>query len=489
MINLLFIVIILEGFTVLAAELLAIRQLTPFVGSGTDSVSIIIAAVLMPLAFGYHAGGQFKPGFHNGKYYSIRKKLTNNILISLCFWLIGTSYFALALIFSMLYEADITNRLVLTTLYCGIFLVYPVFLLGQTIPLVSNYFSKQRLSEVTGFMLFFSTLGSFLGSVFTTLILMALIGVNYTATIILAVLGILIILLSKNKTNERVIIAVVLVGFGAYLNSGMMMDTFKIVENNQYSTIQIYENDEGTHMVMNNNSSSMVTHDGKPHDYIQTAEKLTLAHIQDDTKPAKNILVIGAGGFTYGMDDDHNHFDFVDIDPSLKRISEDFLLPKAVSKNKEFHPMPARGYLSSTDKIYDVIFLDAYSGDLTIPEHLVTVEFFKQIKSKLAPDGIVISNFILSPNFSSTMSQKLDNTFSAVFPKYSRLIVNPTPNFWENATHYAENIIFVYKNLSYLNTKEVYSDLKNTVFYDKPQSKEAFGYDLEKKAKEEASEK
>jgi len=54
---LLFFIIFLEGYIVLSAELLAIRQTLPFVGSGTDTVSIIIAAVLMPLAFGSILGG------------------------------------------------------------------------------------------------------------------------------------------------------------------------------------------------------------------------------------------------------------------------------------------------------------------------------------------------------------------------------------------------------------------------------------------------
>ena len=58
--NSLFAVILLEGFVVLAFELLAIRQLIPFVGSSTDVVAIVIGAVLMPLSFGYYSGGDFK---------------------------------------------------------------------------------------------------------------------------------------------------------------------------------------------------------------------------------------------------------------------------------------------------------------------------------------------------------------------------------------------------------------------------------------------
>jgi hypothetical protein len=87
----LFATIVLEGYVVLSSELLAIRQTIPFVGSGTDTISIIIAAVLMPLAFGYQSGGRFKPGMHNGKYISIREKLIKNMVISQIILLFGIS--------------------------------------------------------------------------------------------------------------------------------------------------------------------------------------------------------------------------------------------------------------------------------------------------------------------------------------------------------------------------------------------------------------
>lgn len=66
--QLLFLVILIEGYVVLATELLAIRTLIPFIGSGTETISIIISAVLLPLAFGYHVGGNaFKKTYAKAK--------------------------------------------------------------------------------------------------------------------------------------------------------------------------------------------------------------------------------------------------------------------------------------------------------------------------------------------------------------------------------------------------------------------------------------
>ena len=167
----LYIIIVLEGYIILSAELLAIRQTIPFVGSGTDTVSIIIAAVLMPLAFGYHAGGRYRLKSASGRYRTIRRKLLRNIIIAALFFLPALSYFFFQFFFYGLDIVGIENTVAKTTIYCLLFIVTPMYLLGQTIPLVSNYFSKEKLSLNTGRMLFASTMGSFAGSLFTTLVL------------------------------------------------------------------------------------------------------------------------------------------------------------------------------------------------------------------------------------------------------------------------------------------------------------------------------
>lgn len=163
----LFLVIFIEGYVVLASELLAIRLLVPFVGSGTEIVSIIVSAVLLPLAIGYHMGGKaFKKHYHKraqaGKASrSVRRILGRNILIALTILSLGLSYLFLELFFLKMAVWGIHNRLLQTAIYCLLFLVVPVYILGQTVPLVSNYFSRRKLSEITGVMLFFSTTGSF----------------------------------------------------------------------------------------------------------------------------------------------------------------------------------------------------------------------------------------------------------------------------------------------------------------------------------------
>lgn len=463
-----FLVILLEGYVVLSSELAAIRLTLPFIGSGTDTVSIIIAAVLMPLAFGYQSGGRFKPYMKKGKYFGIRDKLIFNMQLASVILLVGLSYYLLSFFFYGLMEAGLTHRLLLVTLYSVIFLVVPVYLLGQTIPLCSNYFSKVRLSKITGKILFFSTLGSFLGAVFSTLVLMSTIGLHYTVALNFAILFVLVTILSRKKQFEKVLFSFAVMVLAFYLNSGAMMRSLNIVENNQYNTIAVYEDEEGRHLIMNNNYSSKFTDDRRKHDYVEFLERITIEDIPEGAPP-KDILVIGAGAFTFGVDDTYNQYDYLDLDSSLLRIAEDMILKEKLTENKEFLPIEARAYLASSDKKYDLILLDAYFGDNSIPEYLVTKEFFLQVKGALSTGGVVVANMIVSPNFQNRFAQKIDNTFRSVFPHVNRVAILEKYEVWNTDNALTNNIIYVHTDTPGAEAEAIYTDNKNTIFFDKPQ--------------------
>ena len=157
----LYLIIFLEGYVVLSTELLAIRQLVPFIGNGTETVAIIIAAVLLPLAFGYHKAGNYRRNLKLPRSLSIREKLLNNVIISAVILTLGLSYPLLEIYFQYFSTMGISSRIVQTAAYSMIFIAPPVYLLGQTVPLVSNYFRGKYIANVTGTILTFSTIGSF----------------------------------------------------------------------------------------------------------------------------------------------------------------------------------------------------------------------------------------------------------------------------------------------------------------------------------------
>lgn len=466
---LLFSVILIEGYVVLSSELLAIRQTIPYVGSGTDTVSIIIASVLMPLAFGYQNGGRFKPHKMFGMFITIRRKLILNILISASILFFGLSYVFIKEFFEFLPSIGLYDRIAQTTVYCLVFLVIPVYLLGQTVPLISNYFSKEKLSKITGKILFFSTVGSFLGAVFSTIILMSMLGVHHTASLNFVLMAILVFLLEKRKLSKSFAFACLLAFLALYLNSDKTMGSYKIRKNNEYNTVITTELATGERVMMINGNRSSSYNDGRKHAYVEFAEKIALQPILNE-KTARDILIIGAGAFTFGHNDrnEKNQYIYVDIDKDLKDVAERYVLYEPIGENKTFVAQPARAYLNETDKKFDLIYLDAYTGGINIPEHMVTREFFLQVRDRLKDGGLLVTNFVASPNFGSKFSRHLDNTFRDVFPHFSRHVVGDYYDLWSGRDNSLANLTYIYRHKDVYDVGHIYTDNKNTVFYDKP---------------------
>ncbi len=469
--HLLYITIFIEGYAVLATELLAIRLLVPFIDNSAETISVIIGSVLISLAFGYHAGSRYVP--HKSKK-TLREKLIDNLTIATIILGFGLSQYVLELMFGLTNLLG-THRLIEVSVYSAIFLVTPIFLLGQTIPLISNYFSKSRLSHTTGRMLFFSTIGSFSGSIISTIVLMSVIGVNNTVIVSIGLLVILIFLLSKEFFTFSNVIVFLLFICIFFANSNAAMRAIGIIENNKYSTISIIELPEENARIMAINgspSSKFSLTPGRNFNYVQFIEDKIL---KSETEGApKDILVIGAGGFTMGLYDKINHYTYIDIDGMLKNVAEEHFLKQPLGPNKTFIPEPARDFLRKHNDKYDIIIIDAYLNPRAIPFQLITREFFKQAKAALKLNATLAMNVITRPDFSDAFSVKFHNTFSSVFLAANRVPLEREKDKGGFALKHFEkdrNIIYIYHN-----TKEsqnladrnlIYTDDKNSYYLDR----------------------
>jgi spermidine synthase len=470
----LFLVIFIEGYVVLASELLAIRLLVPFVGSGTEIVSIIVSAVLLPLAIGYHMGGtafkkHYKKRTKSGKSLrSVRRILGRNILIALAVLSFGLSYIFLEWFFLKMVAIGIQNRLLQTAIYCLLFLVGPVYILGQTVPLVSNYFSRRKLSEITGVMLFFSTTGSFFGSVFSTIVLMTYAGVHVTVMLTLALLVVLNLLLARRLASRGSLVCVLLVIVFVGLNGNVVMKAMHIVSDNAYNTVQIgVSRDKQTKtMVLNRSIASRVSKDPNERlHYIAYIEDNFITPLMVESSAPRDILVLGAGGFTLGLYDTNNNYIFVDIDPSLKEVAEAHFLPGELAKNKHFVPASARAFVRSETKKYDLIVIDTYTNMMAIPMETTTQEFLRDTKKLLKENGVVVANILSSPTFSDIFTARYHNTFTSVFPTSTRQIIG-TIDPWNHKPPVA-NAIYSFYNTAHAHEDAIYTDDKNSYSLDR----------------------
>lgn len=189
--NLIFyIVAFLEGFTTLSVEIMSIRNSIAIVGSNSISTSIILGIILLALSYGYYRGGVFAS---QSKPEAIKKKIYTNLLIASIFYTF-VSFPLENYLLGYLLSLDIGYFL---PIFIGVSVLFilPVFLASQTIPLLSELIDDDKKAVIIGKLLFFSTVGSFMGSVVTSLIFFSYIGVEKSIVVngfILAVLATII---------------------------------------------------------------------------------------------------------------------------------------------------------------------------------------------------------------------------------------------------------------------------------------------------------
>ncbi len=465
--KILLLIIFLEGYVVLASELIAIRILTPFVGNSIEIICIVISAVLIPLSLGYYKGGNFRPKKIKGSYRGVRETLLNNFFLSMFILTLAFTYTFNILFFELIEVLGVNSIVFQTILYVLVFLIYPVYLLGQTIPLITNYASKKYISSLTGKILAFSTIGSFTGSVFSTLVLMAFVGVKITTLINLGIITFVIFLLSKRLINFYSISAIMFLCFAIALNLNFDSKRVKTVSNDHNALIFIAEEEEtGDKMlIINHSTSSRHTNDpSREFTYLQYIHKHFINPLKNKDHCPCDVLAIGAGGFSLGKDDTVNNYTFVDINGKLLDIYEEHLLQDKLPKNKEFVKMPARGFLKNIGKKYDFILLDAYTNEISMPPQLLTKEFFESAKNSLKENGILIMNSIESPNFANRYSQNIRNTFANVFNNYSRHVLGEF-DAWDNNLNTKKNVLYIFYNSRL--SKDIYTDDRNKYFLDK----------------------
>jgi spermidine synthase len=139
-------------------------------------------------------------------------------------------------------------------------------------------------------------------------------------------------------------------------------------------------------------------------------------------KPPERVLIVGLGGGTIpGALREilpNAQIDSVEIDPAVTRVAKDYFGFRTDRKMDVFE-MDGRVYVKRAirdGKKYDAILLDAFDHEY-IPEHLLTQEFLAEVKSLLAPGGVLVGNTFSS----SQLYDHESTTYAAVFKTFYNL--------------------------------------------------------------------
>lgn len=181
-----------------------------------------------------------------------------------------------------------------------------------------------------------------------------------------------------------------------------------------YQQIEIredqYDNTTIRTMLLNGGYASSIYTDNRKSrfGYIRAAIETTdMRTAISSTMEKKNILVIGAAGFTYPEEMATREYvgriDTIDVDPSVKEIAEKYFQQKKLHEKIIFIPQSARGFIQNAianKTHYEYTLVDAYNGT-SIPEELVTYEFFVDLKK--------ISNYVM---LNMIMDTKMETNFA-----------------------------------------------------------------------------
>jgi SAM-dependent methyltransferase len=130
---------------------------------------------------------------------------------------------------------------------------------------------------------------------------------------------------------------------------------------------------------------------------------------------AKRMLQIGLGigSLPAALNAQGITVDVVEIDPAVIRFASQYF---GFATQGEIHEEDARTFLRRTERRYDVIVHDTFTGGTT-PEHLLSLEVVQRVHDLLQPGGVLALNFVgYQDGPKAEASWAVARTLRAVFP-------------------------------------------------------------------------
>ncbi|HLO64190.1 MAG TPA: fused MFS/spermidine synthase, partial [Azonexus sp.] len=387
---LLYAIVFIEGYCSLGAEVIALRRLLPHVGSSIVVTAPTIGFFLLALALGYAAGARVSADY--------RRIVARNFLISAVLVGVGLAGVSVDWMFAHLQPVLIAYLCFIGAILCPI-----AWLLGQTVPILTNLMQTQRTGEASGMALYWSTLGSFLGSLTLSLVVMQWLGV--AAAVVACALGLLIgVLLLAGRQAKMAALVLATAGLVAAINLQQVLTADTAYADYAVNAVELDGQQDARAFMVNKSLASLIDASEPPH-YTRYIEHLRRILRDDLGFRDRDILVLGAGGFTLSHREPANRYTYVDIDPKIREVAEKHFLHD--SARGEFIVDDARRFIATTERRFDAVIVDVYSSHTSIPGHLVTREFWDGARRVLQPDGILLANLILDGKLETPYARNL----------------------------------------------------------------------------------
>ena len=388
------------GAAVMIVELAGNRILAPWFGNSLYTWTGLIGVILVSISAGYYLGGYLADRWPS--YAVLAHLLSASAVLTL---LVPSFESGVA---GPVGQLDVVWGPIVAT---GLLLAAPGCLLGAVSPfairMVSLLSDDKSVGVSAGSVGMSATLGSVAGTFATGFVLVPHLGLRTIFVVtglvlaVLAVIGYLLFAVAfrRNRSLGLVLLGLFgLIGAVAYFGQPPRSPRVVYEENTFYHRIRVVEDETARPGDLLRILFLDNTREGTQ--YVKSKELWEpyqryweLARLF--TPRATRAAFLGGGAYTM-PETFLDAFpkataDVVEIDPAVIEVARTYF---RVDQYPRMNAVAddARRFLKATDASYDLIYGDAYRGLACIPAHLVTVEFFELVKSRLNNRGVFIVN-------------------------------------------------------------------------------------------------
>jgi spermidine synthase len=413
----------------LIIEIVAGRILAPYVGMSLYTWTAIIAVVLAGLSFGHWIGGELSGGTRSRSY---------RVLAAAMLLAAGTAAASLVLI-RLLSPGILASGLhpilaivLLTT--CLFFL--PSLFVGVVSPILTKLAvddASHTHGRVIGQMYALGAVGSIVGTLAAGYLFISWIGSIGTVLMIAsvyAILGSVFAIVSgigRRVVGAISIITIPILVIGIVTANRIAALASPCTEESDYYCIRVidYTHETGRAsavMVLDHLGHGINDRDepGWFHtSYAELTDRLLADRgLADGTLSA---FFVGGGAYTlpraWSTAFPHSQITVAEIDPAVTQVAQEQMWLRA-SPNLRIAHQDARLLLQwlPPERQFDIIVGDAFH-DISIPAHLVTREFAREIQKRLKPDGLYTLSVVdhaLAPRFLLSAVRTLFEVFANV---------------------------------------------------------------------------
>lgn len=392
--------LLVEGFCSLAIQMIALRMLVPVAGQSIGVTSIVITVFLGALALGYRAGGAYRG--------SLRARVARNLVFAAGWSAVWLSHGGVGAAFA---ATGILPALVQVGLYAVVGVGPAAYLLAETVVVLVECREDEAAAARAGGVFSASTVGNVAGGLVTALVVMQYLGIAAAVVLVVLLLVGAAVAVMRPGGGWALRGAMVFAALSAGANVAVERGSY--VRTTTHANYALEEFEDGAReLLVNGQRASREDPRGIGHRYLERIEDLVYG--RGGKGGALQVLVIGAGGFTFGRGRPAAAAEvvFVDVDRQLEEVAERFLAPGR--RRGSYQAVDGRAFLLREERLWDVIVLDAYTERTAMPAHLYTREFFQLVRARLAPGGTMHMNLIARSD-PGRFEIRADRTVRSVF--------------------------------------------------------------------------